>query len=392
MWEDVKNNNAFYGIISGIGEGFASMATNSSKTFESVLQVANRNTEFIDSPGMRECLSKSNFKLSDLKTKRKGVSLYLSLPQRYMNTHYRWLRMMISLTVTEMEKVQGQPVTGHRILMCLDEFAGLKHMEVIQNAVAQIAGYGVTLFFVLQSLEQLKATYKDNWETFLANAGLKLFFNLDDYFSREYVSKFIGETEFIVETQSENESENRGQAYNDGDGISYDRAFLFFRKNKRYNDGGGKNFQSGTSTGRGTSRTPQRRALITPDELGKYFGRINNNLDPLHPGLALVLISGENPFPVRRVNYYGDATFYKSFSPHPDHSKSLFEIALRPMQGKPLKYDFCETFETLNKDWFNVGDPLFQEKPPQGRITQSILSALPMPKKSYFGVAYIWTY
>ena len=51
--------------------------------------------------------------------------------------------------------------------MVLDEFAGLKRMEVIENAVAQIAGYGVKLFFVLQSLEQLKAVYKDNWETFL---------------------------------------------------------------------------------------------------------------------------------------------------------------------------------------------------------------------------------
>ena len=79
--------------------------------------------------------------------------------------------MMIALTVTEMEKVRGRPATGHPVLMVLDEFAGLKRMEVIENAVAQIAGYGVKLFFVLQSLEQLKAVYKDNWETFLANSG-----------------------------------------------------------------------------------------------------------------------------------------------------------------------------------------------------------------------------
>ena len=40
-----------------------------------------------------------------------------------------------------------------------------------ETAAAQIAGYGVKLFFVLQSLEPLKAVYKDNWETFLANSG-----------------------------------------------------------------------------------------------------------------------------------------------------------------------------------------------------------------------------
>jgi len=41
--------------------------------------------------------------------------------------------------------------------------------------------------------------YKDNWETFLANSGLKVFFNLEDNFSRDYVSKLIGETEVIRE-------------------------------------------------------------------------------------------------------------------------------------------------------------------------------------------------
>ncbi len=158
---------------------------------------------------MQRCLEASDFQLSELKTRPGGLSVYLCLPQRYMSTHYRWLRMMIALTVTEMEKVRGRPATGHPVLMVLDEFAGLKRMEVIENAVAQIAGYGVKLFFVLQSLEQLKAVYKDNWETFLANSGLKVFFNLEDNFSRDYVSKLIGETEVMREVRSESESKAR---------------------------------------------------------------------------------------------------------------------------------------------------------------------------------------
>ena len=76
--------------------------------------------------------------------------------------------------------------------MVLDEFAGLKRMTSIENAVAQIAGFGVKLFFVLQSLEQLKHTYKDSWETFLANAGLKIFFSNEDNFTKDYVSKLAG--------------------------------------------------------------------------------------------------------------------------------------------------------------------------------------------------------
>src|ERR1700722_20314157 len=226
LWTGLSNNASFGGLVAGIGDSFTNMLLNSPKQFESVLQVASRNTEFIDSPAMQRCLEVSDFQLAELKTRSGGLSIYLCLPQRFMSTHYRWLRMMIALTVTEMEKVRGRPATGYPVLMLLDEFAGLKRMEVIENAVAQIAGYGVKLFFVLQSLEQIKAVYKDNWETFLANAGLKVFFNLEDHFSREYVSKLIVETEQIREVRSasdsisESESISRSTSRSTSTGVS----------------------------------------------------------------------------------------------------------------------------------------------------------------------------
>lgn len=399
MWEAVKQNASFDGILSGIGETFAGMSTNAPKQFESVLQVANRNTEFIDSPAMRRCLSSSDFQLSDLKTNPRGVSLYLSLPQRFMNTHYRWLRMMISLITTEMEKVKGAPATGHRILMCLDEFAGLKRMEVIENAIAQIAGFGVTIFFILQSLEQLKATYKDNWETFLSNSGLKIFFNLEDHFTREYVSKFVGETEITRElhTSSRSESEtytktrtenfSKTSSYNEttsfssgsnqsrtrstgvSDGMSWKRKmFGLYRGDKLYNEGrnssksssDGTNFGRSDSSSRGSSTTRgestseshalteayqygsneslHKRYLITPDELGKMFGRINDRYHPAYPGLALILVSGENPFPVQRANYFQDPLFYKLFNPHPEFDNAPYEILIPPPDEELLNY------------------------------------------------------
>jgi type IV secretory pathway TraG/TraD family ATPase VirD4 len=412
LWTGLANNPAFGGLVAGIGDSFTNMLVNSPKQFESVLQVANRNTEFIDSPAMQHCLEASDFRLAELKTRPGGLSVYLCLPQRFMSTHYRWLRMMIALTVTEMEKVRGRPATGYPVLMLLDEFAGLKRMEVIENAVAQIAGYGVKLFFVLQSLEQLKAVYKDNWETFLANAGLKVFFNLEDHFSREYVSKLIGETEQIREvrtasdsvsesesvsrsktrSQSEtsgrssstgtsesdgtNSSVNKGRSWgvnssegrnfnwstgrnwayggflggkdwkggNEGksDGRSYSEG-----KSKGWTEGSSEGVSHGTSESRtdgtsessttgtsetegttrgtsqsrtaGTSETIQKRALITPDEIGQVFARIDDRAHAAYPGLALIVISGTRPMAVRRVNYYEDFRFMGLFDPSPDY-------------------------------------------------------------------------
>ena len=397
LWSGMINNPAFDGLVAGMGDSFLSMLMNGEKQYDSVLQVANRNTEFIDSPAMQRCLEASDFQLSGLKTRPEGLSIYLCLPQRYMSTHYRWLRMMIALTVTEMEKVRGQPVTGYPVLMVLDEFAGLKRMEVIENAVAQIASYGVKLFFVLQSLEQLKAVYKDNWETFLANSGLKVFFNLEDHFSREYVSKLIGETEVIREVGSSNDStsesestshsvtrsqsETRGRSSSTGtsesegtnsgkswginssetlgENTSYTRGWLFGWRHYDERTGENRSQSKGTSEGRsegksrgtsrsrtdgtsesqttgtsetdgtthgtskshtaGTSETIQKRALITPDEIGQVFARIDERAHQAYPGLALVVISGARPVPVRRVNYYEDYEFMGLFDPPPDY-------------------------------------------------------------------------
>lgn len=404
LWTGMANNRAFDDLIAGIGDSFTNMLLNSPKQFESVLQVANRNTEFIDSPPMQRCLEASDFQLSELKTLPEGLSVYLCLPQRYMNTHYRWLRMMIALTVTEMEKVRGQPVTGHPVLMVLDEFAGLKRMEVIEYAVAQIASYGVKLFFVLQSLEQLKAVYKDNWETFLANSGLKVFFSLEDNFSREYVSKLIGETEVIrevksasdsvsesesvsrstsrsrseshgrssstgtSETEGTNSSVSTGKSWgaNWGESQSQNRSYAqgwIFRNYDRQHIGEGRSqskgrsitqtegksrgVSHGTSRSRtdgtsettgtsisetegtthgtsksrtaGASETIQKRALVTPDEIGQVFSRIDERSDLAYPGLALVVISGARPLFLRRVNYYEDFQFLELFEPHPDY-------------------------------------------------------------------------
>ncbi|WP_425400385.1 type IV secretory system conjugative DNA transfer family protein [Aeoliella sp.] len=221
LWRVMKETKAFGGVVSGIGGRMQSQSKGASKQFEGIFEHLNVNTAFLDSPGMRRCLEKSDFELSSLKSSTKGVSLYLSIPQRHMKEHFRWLRMMVTLIANAMEKTPGQPATGHRVLMCLDEFAGLKRMESIEAAVAQIAGFGVKLFFVLQSLEQLKYVYQENWETFLSNAGLKVFFGIEDHFTREYVSKLVGETEVSREVRTQNESRGTNRTETDSTAASH---------------------------------------------------------------------------------------------------------------------------------------------------------------------------
>lgn len=406
LWMEVAKNSAFGGVLNALGDKFVNLLDDDARQFQGVLQSAQTSTDFLDSKGMVECVSASDFKLSDLKSKAQGVSLYLCLPGRYMNTHFRWLRMMTSLLVTEMEAVKGRPASGHRVLFLLDEFAGLQRMPVIENAVAQIAGAGVKMCFILQSLAQLKNTYKENWETFVANCGLKIFFSLGDHGSAEYASKLIGEMEVVRKGRTENQSyqeseglneggsKNRGTSESNSDGVSYGTNESWTKgaslsrgtsmqssygggssmswqpgglagpRNRHYSQGQhwsasasetttsttsnshttgrtdtstinrtkgtsesegstwGKN--SGTSEGwsGGTSESVHRHPLVAPDEILQTFAFIESKSDPRYPGLALVLMGSERPFPVRRTNYYQDYQFIGLFDAHPDHPGS----------------------------------------------------------------------
>lgn len=449
LWRGVANNEAFGGIVAGIGRRYLSDLRENYKVFASIVSNAVVHTAFIDSEGLRDNLRSSDFRLEDLKTKASGISIFLCLPQRYMATHYRWMRIVSNLAVAEMERVGHQPKSGHRVLFMLDEFATLRRLEAIETAVSYIAGFGVKMAFVLQSLDQLKRVYPNAWETFYANCALRVFMGVEDNFTREYISKAAGDTEVILQNRTsstsqtksraeqkggsrtttkgqsqgtnrggskgrsfggskgrswggnEGTSENEGWSENDtvsdGNGRSRVRhensmlAQLLFLK-RRYNWDDDETFSSNTSrshaTGRsgGTSRNRGRnwgsnegtnwgenenstwgqnesvslsealgetwsvtetvseaqsqgvnearhkRPLIAPEEIGRYFARVDQG-HKAYPGLGLLLVSGENPAIVRRTNYFEDKAFARLFMPHPDYpllAKSSVEALPEP--------------------------------------------------------------
>lgn len=348
LFDAMKKNRAFNGVVSRAGEMLAHMEEASPRLFGSVVQVARTNTDYLDSPAMARVLTSSTFKISELKTNPRGTSLYITLPQRYMDTHYRWLRMMTTLVVTEMERVEMQPASGHQVLMLLDEFPALKRMRVIENAAAQIAGFGVKLVFVTQTLSQLKDLYKDNWETMVANAGIKVFFCNDDNFTRDYISKSIGDREIVRNVGSVSESAGSSQSFSQGRNKGSSVSFSHTGTNLStgitigQSEGSSESFTAGRnfSQTRGVSQTLHKRALVTPDEVGRLFG----NPESMR---AIVLVSGYQPMAVSRTPYYSDIALEARFDRHRAHPAPPSKLFTRKVQT--TRNEQREIAETLAK-------------------------------------------
>ncbi len=356
LWKDMQRSPAFDGIVAGIGEQMLSMAD---KTRSGVLETARTNTVFLDGAPMQRLLAKSDFDLAALKTAPRGLTIYLTLPQRYMDTHFRWLRLMVSLALGEMERIKGRPRSGYPTLFLLDEFAGLKRMEVIENAVAQAAGFGVKFFFIVQNLPQLKREYEESWESFVSNSGLKVFFQIDDHFTRDYLSHLLGEQEVRrtsksgSRSQSDSVSNTVGESATDTKGTSDSKStgtstgktyqgwqlFTFFSSSRQHGDNYGKSTSRNKSTSTGTSSSRSdsqsfsntdgwseavhKRPLLNPDEIGRFLARIDDRLHPAWPGLLLGLIPGQHPLVARRVSYFQSVHFEGLFDPHPNHPPPL---------------------------------------------------------------------
>ena len=352
LFDAMRKNTSFDGIIARTAERFGAARSEAARQFHGVLEVANLNLQFLQSRGMQTLFSCSTFDLADLKGDARGISIYLCLPPRYLETYFGFFRAIITMIIRQLERDIRPPANGSPVLMLLDEFPALKRMPVVENAMAQIAGYGVRMVIAAQTLAQLKTIYRDNWETFMGSVGLKLFFGNEDNFTRDYVSKLIGETEIGVVTQGYGEATNTsttiGESRSDAETDSINESTTIttgrsggttsgggangsstvgwsrsiaeqFGKghSKTTTKGGSRSDTEGSSRTRNRQTTPQLRPLLRMDEVGRIASRVDDPEDPNYPGLLLALLSGQNPVLLKRSLYFQERMFEGWFDPHP---------------------------------------------------------------------------
>ena len=208
----------------------------------SVLASLQAHTHFLDSPRMRESLSRSDFGFEDLK--KEPTTIYLVLPADRLDTFGRWLRLMIQQALTinarNIEETPEKP-----ILFLLDEMASLGRLSMVEKAYSLMAGFGVQLWGIIQDVGQLERIYGKGWQTFIGNSGVVQYFGSRDYQTADYFSKLCGVT--TIEKFSISSSIARAISNTSG--------------------GQSGSSSSSTTTTQGTTKDLAQRKLAYPDEL-----------------------------------------------------------------------------------------------------------------------------
>jgi len=242
----------FGGAIAGVG---GTMKGKPAGERGSIISTAVEQTSFLDSVPMKDHLSSSDMPTLRL-LKRKPTTIYLVLPASRLATHFRWLRMILTLALSALESEPNREEMPP-VLFILEEFPQLGYMRQIEAAAGLMAGYQVKLWTVIQDLSQIKALYRGSWETFIGNAGIVEAFGNTDGTTLEYLSKRLGMT--LAEQAQPNS-------------LSLDA-------------------QRG-------GQSPERETIVTvplmaTHEIALAFARKNMN--------KLVMVAGEKPFTLRRV-------------------------------------------------------------------------------------------
>lgn len=181
-------------IVRNSGNEIVKLMEAGEETFGSILSSVLQATDFLKSPALQKSL-RSGYDPSTLSDG--DTALYIIIPADKLQSHARWLRLIVTTTLRSVVRNPNKRVT-----FLLDEFAALGYLPEIETALSTYAGFEITVWPILQSLIQLKGLYGDNWETFTANTAIRQFFTINDNFTANYVSAAIGQTSHVITTRN----------------------------------------------------------------------------------------------------------------------------------------------------------------------------------------------
>jgi type IV secretion system protein VirD4 len=193
-----RAGNRFGGVLAAIGNRFLGTPLTERG---SIFSTAAAQTDFLESLPLREISRRSDFSLCELRSDR-PTTIYLCLPVGRMVSHYRWLRLVVQMACTILERFGAYPRDRTPILFMMEEFATLGHLEIMERAAAYFPGFGIKLWAVLQDTTQLQRYYQNGWETFLGNAGLLQCFANGDQSTLEYISKRLAKLMHPIELRT----------------------------------------------------------------------------------------------------------------------------------------------------------------------------------------------
>jgi len=210
-------------------------------------------------PVVAAVTSRCDWRIADLVTADKPVSLYLVVPPSDINRTKPLIRLILNQIGRRLTEGLEAARTRRALLLMLDEFPALGRLDFFEASLAFMAGYRVKAFLIAQSLNQIEKAYGPN-HAILDNCHVRVVFATNDERTARRVSDSLGTA-----------TEMRAMKNYAGHRLSPWLGHLM------------------------VSRQETARALLTPGEVMQL---------PAHQ--AIVMTAGAPPVRAHKIRYYAD--------------------------------------------------------------------------------------
>ncbi|MCA1908968.1 MAG: type IV secretory system conjugative DNA transfer family protein [Magnetospirillum sp.] len=220
----------------------------------------------------------SDFRLTDLMHGDQPASLYIIVPPSDIDRLRPLLRILWNLLLRRLMQTfdaSGNPTYRRRLLLMFDEFTSVRKLEIFEQSMAYMGGYGIKAFLIVQDLTQLQSTYgRDN--AIMGLCKVKIAYAPNEVSTAKTLSEMCGKATIVQAKRSRRR-----------------QAFQVF---------GGDVTDNMAEVG---------RPLLTPDECMRLKAAKKSRIDPtkiVEAGDMLTFVAGFPPILGRQPLYFFDKT------------------------------------------------------------------------------------
>lgn len=299
-----------------IGAAARDMMNRPAQERGSVLSSAMSHLSLYRDPLVARNTKNSDFRIHDLMNHEKPVSLYLVVRPADKDRLKPLMRLILNQIVRVLARDEINVVDGigrasykHRLLLMLDEFPSFGRLEVFQEALAFLAGYGIKAYLIMQDITQLHEAY-GKYESILSNCHVTIAYAPNNMDTATWLSKMLGTQTLVIEDISTSGQRVGG-----------------YLKNVN------------------TSYKSVARPLMTPDECKSLKGPLKEGFKVIEPGNMLVFMAGHMPIFGTQILYFNIPWFSEASKiPAPAISqrivgkkRPLFEASPLSIMPKPKR-------------------------------------------------------
>lgn len=180
----------------------------SGKTAKSILISAAVRLAAFNLPEIAKMTSYDNLDIGSLGEKKKAV--FCVIPDNDNSFNYL-VGMLYTQAFQELyyradHKHGGElPITVHFVM---DEFANVALPDNFERVLATMRSRRISVSIIIQNMAQLKALFKDSWESVVGNCDTFLYLGGNEQSTHEYISKMLGKETIDTRTRGVTKGRN----------------------------------------------------------------------------------------------------------------------------------------------------------------------------------------